>query len=371
MAEVYDVAILGSTPAAFAAAHRLAKASRSVILLGLPADDTECPLCDWAPAGALATASLPKSLARSCGARTFKHVIYHDVSLAKTVQYRSSVPAGLFVEYSRLQSSLKTAAQKAGAKVKTASAAPAIRLMEEQVVLESTPRIAARLLIVAHGRPAEAIHTLGMPQRASQTTQLSAAGLDVPISEADAKELGDALNVAEMPERTELGMFFALGRKVHIRVVSSSSAAGARAEELSALVGKLQQASLLPGGMQLGKARGAVWHAPAGVALELERHAVKRCLIVGTAGGFAEPVTGQTVRPSIESAIIAAETAIEALDSPDTQQILMTFSSAWRKRLGTCMGPPSTSLQLLLPLLFVNKTIVTRFTRALLHGENI
>ena len=121
----------------------------------------------------------------------------------------------------------------------------------------------------------------------------------------------------------------------------------------------------------MGRAGGAVWHPPAGVALELETHVAKRCLLMGTAGGFAESVTGQTIRPSLESALLAAETAMAALESPDTQEKLATFKTAWRKKQSSYLRPPSTSLHLLLPLLFVNQSIITRFTRSLLYGESI
>ena len=137
------------------------------------------------------------------------------------------------------------------------------------------------------------------------------------------------------------------------------------------MVGSLQQAGLLPDKIQLGRARGAVWHPPAGVALELGTHVAKRCLLMGTAGGFAESVTGQTIRSSLESAFLAAETARAALNGPDTQGKLAAFKSAWREKQSSYLRPPSTSLHLLLPLLFVNQSIITRFTKALLYGESI
>ena len=137
------------------------------------------------------------------------------------------------------------------------------------------------------------------------------------------------------------------------------------------MVGALQQSKLLPKQLPLAKARGAVWHPPAGLALEMERHVAKRCLIMGTAGGFAESVTGQTIRPSLESAILAADTAKTALNRPDMQNKLAEFKSAWRDRQSNYLRPPSTSLHLLLPLLFVNQSIVARFTKAFLYGEAI
>ena len=49
----------------------------------------------------------------------------------------------------------------------------------------------------------------------------------------------------------------------------------------------------------------------------------------------------------------------------------MKFKNHWRKNLADYLRPPNTSLQMLLPLLFVNQQIVAKFTRALLFGETI
>ena len=75
--------------------------------------------------------------------------------------------------------------------------------------------------------------------------------------------------------------------------------------------------------------------------------------------------------PSIRSVVIAADVAMAALKSKDPQDTLMRYKNEWRKRLADVIRPPSTSVHMLLPLLFVNTRLVTRFTRALLYGENI
>lgn len=371
MARIYDVAVLGATPAGYVAAICLRKTQRDVVLLDGPRDASECPLSDWAPAGTLKMTGLPKGLARSSGARRFSRVAYHNVAMDKTVQYQSSTPAGVMVSYRKLCDALRQCADQAGVRLRSTGTGPAVQLMEDRVKLVGTTQVAARLLLVAHNRPAEMLADLAMPARSAEQPQLAVAGLDVPLAKSDASRLAGALHIIEMPERSELGLFFVLGEIVHIRVISNSPASGNRARDLSEMVSRLQQAELLPGKIQLGRAKGAVWHPPAGAALEMERHVAKRCLLIGTAGGFAESITGQTIRPTMESAIIAAETAHNALAAANVQETLMGFKSAWRKRQASYLGPPSTSLRLLLPLLFVNQAIVTRFTKALLYGDDI
>jgi flavin-dependent dehydrogenase len=97
----------------------------------------------------------------------------------------------------------------------------------------------------------------------------------------------------------------------------------------------------------------------------------KRCILAGTAGGFVEPITAHTLTPTVRSALIAADVIAEALAGEDVQDDLMRFKSLWRTSLADYLRPPSTSLRLLLPLLFANRRLVDRFTRALLYGENI
>jgi uncharacterized protein YfiM (DUF2279 family) len=177
--------------------------------------------------------------------------------------------------------------------------------------------------------------------------------------------------VVEAREQSEMGLLFVIGKTLHVRIISSSAAAGNRAAELSNLVGDLQTAGILPDKLALGAARGAVWHPPASAALDVETHIAKRCILAGTAGGFAGAITGQTLWPSVRSALLSAEVAAEALSSEDPQKPLENFRNQWQTALGDYLRPPSTSLQMLLPLLFANQRIVGRFTDALLFGKNI
>lgn len=369
MTHLYDIAVLGSTPAGCAAALRLARHKLDVVLLDVPSPVAECPLADWAPADLFKRAGMPKGLAAACGAVPFRHVRYHHARLDKFVEHDSRKTAGMLVRYDRIRDVLKHAAAEAGVKFRSTRTPPTIHLEEDQVRLVGTAQAVARVLIVACSRPGDVMADLSLPSR-SVPQSLVVAGLDVPMSKAPEGSTG-VLNIVELPERSELGMFFCLEDTVHMRVISHSLAAGTRASELSAMVSNLQSAGVLPGELHLGRARGAVWHPPAGVALELETHVAKRCLLAGTAGGFAEAVTGQTLRPTIFSALLAADAAAAALKSDDVQNKLGEFKNAWREELGDILRPPGASLRLLLPLLFVNQTILGKFTQALLYGESI
>jgi flavin-dependent dehydrogenase len=371
MRKLYDVVILGDTPAGFAAAAWLADQGADVAVVSHSSPAVECPLATWVPRDFFKLPELPKGLAKAASATEFKRVAFHNNSLDRDVPYKSRTTLGHFLTADGLTKALKSAANKAGAKVRGTSTAPAVELSEDRVEVLGSTGVNGRMLLVAHDRPADIIGELSLPVRTVPRSSLVVAGLDVPLPGSVPRDLSNALHVAELAERSEIGLFLVHNKTLHVRVVSSSMASGNRAGELSALLRGLQQAEIVPEDLSLGKATGAVWHPPAGVALELESHVAKRCLLVGTAGGFVETITGHALYPSVRSALLGAQLALKALDSSKPQDTLMSFKNVWRKALADYLRPPNTSLHMLMPLLFANKRIVPKFTRALLFGQNI
>jgi flavin-dependent dehydrogenase len=280
---------------------------------------------------------------------------------------RARKTLGYFLNPKALVASLTAAVQKAGAARRKLPLNPVIELHEEFVRLRTARRnTQARLLLIAQGQYSRYNSALGMPGRVAAASSLTVAGLDAPRKRP--AESDGVLHVVEMPERSELGLFFLHGATAHLRLVSSSSAVGTRTQELTELAAALQTGGLLDG-VQLERARGAVWTPPAGIALELETHVAKRCCLIGTAGGFADSTTGQTLGPTILSAVLAATMAENALAADPEQPTLTEFDHAWQASLATWLRPPSTPLRMLLPLLFANERIVGRFSHTLLHGE--
>ena len=373
MPDRFDIAILGGSPAGFAAACHLAGKKCSVVLLNPPPTAAECPLADWVSPEFFRLAGLPKSLAADTQAVAFQQVCYHSALLDREVAYASRAKAGYFLQTAELVKRLRKWAEKRHVTVHDTDQRPRIELREDRVCLVGERTLTAKLLLITQDRPAEALRELAMPLRNVPNAHLVTAGLDVPVKDrALAKRLQGILHVVESAERTELGMFFLVGSLLHLRMISSSRASGTRAAELSQMVRGLQEKRILPPNLSLGKARGAVWYPPAGMALELEAHVAKRCLLAGSAGGFADTITGHTLLPSVKSALLAADVALAALKSgANVQETLASFKTLWRRSLAEYLRPPNTSLQMLLPLLFANKRIVSRFTRALLYGEPI
>jgi len=372
MPRTYDVAVLGATPAGLAAARRLGRSGCHVVVIDGPAEDAECPLAEWVGRDFFALAALPKSLAADCRARPFKVVRYHGADLDRHVEHKARGVAGYFLRAGDLTRAMRAAATEAKAKVRREPIRPVVHLEEDCVRLAGRTRTRARLLLVAQGRPDRALAELGLPAGAVAGPHLSAAAVDVSLRlSGAAAKLAGVLHVVASPRRDELGLCFVVGPVLHLRGVSRDPSRGGGTARLSTMVTRLQEAGVLPGKLALERARGAVWRPPAGVALEMETHAAKRCLLAGTAGGFVESITGQTLLPSVHSAILAAETALAALKSKDPQDTLMSFKTSWRKTLADYIRPPNTSLPMLLPLLFANRRMVGKFTSALLYGNRI
>lgn len=378
MSRLWDVAILGATPAGCAAAYHLAVRGRQVIVFDAPRRATECPLYDWVGAQFFRDSALPRELARSCKARPFRSVWFHQARLTRQTQYISRGTLGHFLQPKDLIASLAGAAKKAGAKFRSSSTCPAVRLEEDQVRLLGSSQVLAKLLIIAQDCPEAVISDLALPGRAPTTRPLIAAGLDVPVSTGPPEVSNPrftaawrppALHILEIGEPTELGVFFSAGATLHLRVISSSPAAGSRVAELSGMVTSLQRAGLLPQRLPLGRSRGAVWRPPAGLAIELETHVAKRCLLAGTAGGFAEIVLGQTLLPTVRSAILAAEAAMAALKDDRPQEALGDFKTSWRDSLGGWLRPLPTPLHMLLPMLPANRKLAAKLTAQLLRGD--
>ncbi|HHH76678.1 MAG TPA: hypothetical protein ENL03_06610 [Phycisphaerae bacterium] len=374
MAKMNDVVILGGTVAGYAAACQLLTIDPSldVVVVTGPVQAIECPLSDWLPKSFFKASFFPKTFPTKCGATAFKKVCYHNKDLSKQMDQSFRSPAGWVVDTPKLVKSMHDLGKKMGMKVRKTTTAPAIKQLEDSVEVIGSSQVKASFLIVATDRPEDVIAELSLPVRNVPRASLMVAGLDIPLSSKSAlPKLRQQFHVVEMPERSEMGIFFIHSDTIHLRVISSSTATGNRAAELSGMLSALQQDEILPADLRLSKARGAVWHPPAGVALELEVHVAKRCILAGSAGGFAESVTGHTPMPSLQSAMLAADVIAKAGKSDSPQDVLMSFKTLWRKKLADYLRPPNTSLHMLLPLLFANRRIVSRFTGALLYGESI
>ncbi len=372
MAKLYDVAILGATPAGLAAAIALAKAKRSVAVVAPTTPGAECPLIDWAPAELFTLAPFLKPIARAAAGQAFRAVRFHSTDAAKSVEHRDRKTLGYFVKPDKLNTAMRAAARKVKVQFVTSDGPVRPELAEHHVMLPGKREIRARTALIARDTPSQIITDLGLPVRNVPTSRIAAVGLDVQWTEVKVrKHFGRELHVVPGMGRDELILLFGLGPSVHARLLLPRDSGESTAEALSGLITRLRNLALIPPEMPTGRIRTGQWFPPAGVALELESHVAKRTLLIGTAGGFVDQVTAQTITPSTRSALLAAGVVNKALDSDDPQEVLNQFKNHWRADLANYLRPPNTAIHLLMPLMFVNQQIATRFARAMLYGESI
>lgn len=416
MSVEFDIAVQGASAAGYVAAISLARAGRRVALVNSPASRTESPLADWLPADTLEDCPLLRSVKAPAGMDAFHELNFHSWDLKSQSTYKSRGAAGYLLETKALLAALDAAAAKAGVRRFDMEKAPRLELQETAVVMHGRClqesrrrkppayepcRLQSSLLLIAAGRPVEAMADLAMPIRTAPAERLSLCGLDVPLIEGKARpELSKGLHIMSLERAGRLGFFFVVANTAHVRILSSEDevrlvpqaargkggkqaqraggpeeraplSMGAGAAALAELIARLQQGGLLPAGLNLAKARGAFWRPPGGAALELDTLLAKRTLLVGTAGGFASATTGQTLDPTVRSALVAADVAGKALASERTQDALSAYKTQWRDLLADRIRPPGTSLQMLLGMALSNQAMTRRFAKALLYGESI
>ena len=373
MARTHDIAILGATAAGYASAIALAKRRRDVVLLAGGGSAVESPLSDWIPSDVFADCAALRPVKTSGTERPFRGVQFHSAGLDRQAAHRGRAAAGYFLHPDKLLAALKSAARSAGVKFPACPQPAQVELREACVILHAKREVRARLLLFAHSSPAEVMAKLALPGRMVLTGELTLCGLDLPLTPPQRQKLDKDLHLVGLAGSNRLGVFFVAGKLLHVRILfpSEEISPAQAGEALSRLVRGLQANALLPAKLNLARAVGALWRPPGGVALELETHLTKRTLLVGTAGGFASALTGQTLAPSIRSAMAAAEVAGRALDSDDPQDVLDEYKALWRDQLADRIRPPGTSIRMLMPMALSNKAIAARFARAFLYGEPI
>ena len=379
MPTAYDIAVLGATPAGYVAALTLARQGHTAAVMDCPASRTESPLADWMPAELVRTCPALKAVAKTGTDGPFRAVQFHSADLAREAVFQQRTHAGFVLRRARLVKALEGRARKAGIRIVRARHTVRPELEESSISLGSRPRVRAALLLIAQDSPAEAVASLGLAVRAAPSGRMTVWGIDVPFR---SRSPDKALHVVAFEKSDQLGMFFVAGDVLHVRIVAtrrtrpasagpeaSDGAVGANA--LGELIARLQQGGLLPAKLNLGKATAAAWNPPGGAALELESHLAKRTLLIGTAGGFASAMSGQTIDPSVRSALVAAEVVHEALASDGVQEALADYKKRWRDPLADRIRPPGTTLRMLMPMVLSNKAMTARFAKALLYGESL
>jgi hypothetical protein len=370
MAKVHDIAVLGATAAGYVAAAALARHKHTVVVVDAPAGRTESPLADWIPSDLPADCELLRKAKPALGV-PFKSMVFHSADLTRLAEYTSRGTLGYLLRSELLLEKLDALARKGGVEKVKLEQPPRLEMRETAVRLHGPRELFSQLLLIAQDNPAEVLANLALPVRMIPPERMTVCGLDVPLSRGRGAKAAPALHVVAFGGTDMMGVFFAVDGLMHVRIVSAVFAPPATIDSLVKLISGLQSKGLIEGRLELNKAKAAIWHPPGGMALELETHLAKRTLLLGTAGGFASATTGQTLDPSVRSALVAADVAGKALHSRKVQETLWEYKNQWRATLAERIRPPGTSLQMLLPMVLSNKVIMGKFVRAFLYGQSL
>jgi flavin-dependent dehydrogenase len=192
---------------------------------------------------------------------------------------------------------------------------------------------------------------------------------DVPrclFVEYETKQRETRLDVAVGANRAgQLATIARLGKTVSL-AITTRAAEDPIEQQFRAFCAAALQAGLLPEGVPDEPQERL---SPGGIALDMDTHVGKRCLLIGEAGGFVAAFSNERIYPAMRSGWIAADAALQALAAPVVQDELASFGVAWRQELADYLRMPNTDLSLLVPLVFNNEQMSRRVARAFLLGQ--
>jgi len=358
-----DVAIVGGGPAGSAAALGCLAQQLSVVILTGPQPPATRPAtcAGWLSPAALRFCDehgvkLPAAAASACG------LTLRSWDLKQSVEVNDDALTSRIAPPNVLGIALLAAAQERGAVVWRDVSVQRLELGEKCARLESTDGrlLQARVMLLADGAEAPSARLANLEAARQTTERVRCAAATLPPRPAGRAALELVLGAGD---GLQLATIAAGPTETRAMLLTRDSSQSADAQ-LQNLLERAHTAGLLPAGSRATPTR-----CLAGVALEMESHVGKRCLLVGDAGGFVASFSNEGAYPALLSAWLAAESVARACAAPVLQDELGSFSAAWRGALAEYLRLPSTDLGLLLPMVFSNLQMSARVARAFLLGQ--
>jgi flavin-dependent dehydrogenase len=361
--KVYDLVVVGGGPAGATAALQAARRDAAVLLVEEETGSAAQTSAGWlGPAGV--------SLCKECGlaagkvgATEFKGVRLHSWDMKHSTSVEDRQLRGWLVECAAFDRALLDAAAAAGAEGLRGVELRELHLGEDRVRLHLRDgrEVAGRVLLIANGVASSTGQMAHLMSAAQQP--------DIPhcaLAEYEVDEDVVRLDVAISASRAgQVATIARLGHLVCLSLVTRVAEVPIE-QQFHGFCNNAVECGLLPPGVPDEPVHGL---CPSGVALDLDTHVGKRCLLIGGAGGFVAAFSNEEVYPAMRSGWIAAETALRALKAPVLQDELASFGVAWRGALADYLRMPNTDLSLLAPLVFNNEQMSRRVARAFLLGQ--
>ena len=368
---MYDVLIIGVSPAGAVAAALLTRQNHTVALVARDQPTVHLPRTTWVGKDAEAILESIGLSARDALGPALKHLVFRSPDLSQHAASDVVRIGAHLTDREHLLKQLTASAQRDGAEVVTTDPVIQIELAESLVVasLQSGKSLEAQLLIAAD--EVESLLVQHLPHaRLHRCLVCHQLELHPP-----AQVLSDFFGpipvavVAFNCPRADASAYVLAGSG-RLAIGLAASADSATATELFAQFCEMAtQSGLIPPHLPLAPEAADTWLSPAGAAVELETHVAKRAILIGRAGGFVAAVSSLDAYPEMWSAQLAADVAAQAVASANPQDELGRFDAAWRTGMARHLQPPNTDLQFLLPLVFSNSQMADRLARAILTGQ--
>lgn len=357
--EQLDVLVVGGTAAGGTAAIRAQQLGlrAAIIETSLPPAQ---PAVGWFHRQAVDLAQRCGLDPRRAGGEPFRGVTLHSPDFRRRISVAQADLDGWLLRCDRVaQALLDTAADAGAIRLRGTIADVVLRESVATVALQDGTCRRSSVLLIDDGPQSVAARLARLPRAGdaagTRCVTASAAGragpgrIDVVLAAGRASATGLVARMGQLVQAALLG------------VEESGDA------QLDAFLSGARGAGLFP---VAGDVTPGECARPAGVALDMDAHVGKRCVLIGCAGGFVSAFNCDPLYPAMRSGWLAAEAAARAIAAPLLQDELASFDSAWRTDLADYLRRPNTDLSLLLPLVFnENLQMSQRVARAFLLGE--
>lgn len=373
--DICDIVVLGAGPAGAAAAAFAAQRGLKTAVVERSYSEVGEPHVEWLHPDAAAALDAIEIPTRSAMVGAVDRVQFVDATCSR--QARTEVVRKVhLVDSAKLAREMLSYASGRGAELHTGQVV-SVEVHERQVTLVADNGLAltGRILVAADGPRSLAAQTLGlspgpMPPRLSECGQAFHVAAK-PTAWSEGRGRATELTVfIESNDLASYGYALTTGAGQVLGLVGPAPGPGLR-DHLASLATTWQNAGLVSIQQPLKPAAFASRLVPRGLALEADTHVSKNAVFIGDAGGFVAAVSHEGLYPAIESARLAVETCVEALQSPHPQDTLIDFDSRWRREMAEYLRLPNSDLRFLLPLAFSNPRMARKLADAFLLGINI